>query len=949
MSEQPDTGQSPGKRRIWPLAAIVALMVIGPVCLHVLASRGEGVEWLRSVTHGGSVDPALKKGDCNLIKIAHALKFSLLQDGDIVQVASTLNSLQTSIFLVVMSLVLFYFYPLIPLFRRLVLVNISTLLIGVEMLMLFWMVFGGMASMGMPGLFWNEVWLSQMMAGTGVTIFCFWMFYLLFVRDFEQYRGAPDQRIWARLRPGLERSGLPRLLGRKVENAGSSEQLAWFLTYAGLPVLILLVLPGVLPVERPGNVSRVFDWPWLAGLGLGVLLVVGMVTIRSVTRFHARWQKLRKRLPASVLAVDLDPDHLDPHANMKNILLIITCIFLTSYLAPHRMRQISPPAFSICVVLGVVATFATWLSMMRLRARLAFVGVVALLLAISGGLEYEVELDDLEDWYPSAGQQLTRRLASDRQRPAGYGRVVDLADHQRSIDPTAALEAQLGPTARPRVGAETDARASREDFLERWKRSLASRSTGKPVLVVVTTSGGALRAAIWTEVVLKEIEGKVADFPRHVRLITGASGGMLGAANYVGGLVPGSPNPPPSRIGSDYLSPIAWQIAFRDFFPNSLLPWATYNRGHVLQEAWLATAPRLGLTFDKLKRLEEDGTIPSLVFSPMLVEDGRRLLISNLPLADLTGSGGGALLREDLTELRKRLRERNPAKKDYDGYDLEYPAIASISAVEFFDLMNAHSRAHPELAIPDAREKLRLASAVRMSATFPYVTSAVVLPTDPPRHVVDAGYYDNYGVNLASAWIASHNHWIRENTGGVLVVQIRAFRNEKRLKLLDEEIHSAPKPNSQPGKLARWISGASTVARFLPEAASLLNEGIQSVFLPVQGVAKARESSMYFRNDEQLFILERFFNVQQDDPDFFRTVIFTCDTLQYSHTSQNLETLNWYIESQEFDKIQKNMRTLNLGDQTGRDRNELRLEGVKTWWDRRSRPGPATPGKPSPP
>ena len=63
---------------------------------------------------------------------------------------------------------------------------------------------------------------------------------------------------------------------------------------------------------------------------------------------------------------------------------------------------------------------------------------------------------------------------------------------------------------------------------------------------------------------------------------------------------------------------------------------------------------------------------------------------------------------------------------------------------------------------------------MRMSATFPYVTSAVVLPTDPPRHVVDAGYYDNYGVNLAASWIASHGDWIRRNTSGVLVVQIRA-------------------------------------------------------------------------------------------------------------------------------------------------------------------------------
>ena len=38
-----------------------------------------------------------------------------------------------------------------------------------------------------------------------------------------------------------------------------------------------------------------------------------------------------------------------------------------------------------------------------------------------------------------------------------------------------------------------------------------------------------------------------------------------------------------------------------------------------------------------------DGTRPSLVFSPMLVEDARRLLISNLDLTDLTWTSGDVL------------------------------------------------------------------------------------------------------------------------------------------------------------------------------------------------------------------------------------------------------------------------------------------------------------------
>ena len=40
-----------------------------------------------------------------------------------------------------------------------------------------------------------------------------------------------------------------------------------------------------------------------------------------------------------------------------------------------------------------------------------------------------------------------------------------------------------------------------------------------------------------------------------------------------------------------------------------------------------------------------------------------------------------------------------------------------------------------------------------MSATFPFASPAVSLPMDVPRRVVDAGYYDNYGVDLATSWI----------------------------------------------------------------------------------------------------------------------------------------------------------------------------------------------------
>ena len=59
------------------------------------------------------------------------------------------------------------------------------------------------------------------------------------------------------------------------------------------------------------------------------------------------------------------------------------------------------------------------------------------------------------------------------------------------------------------------------------------RPGGKPRLAVVAVSGGGIAAAVWTARSLKALEGKCDRFPAAVRVVTGASGGMLGAAAYV--------------------------------------------------------------------------------------------------------------------------------------------------------------------------------------------------------------------------------------------------------------------------------------------------------------------------------------------------------------------------------------------------------------------------------
>ena len=68
---------------------------------------------------------------------------------------------------------------------------------------------------------------------------------------------------------------------------------------------------------------------------------------------------------------------------------------------------------------------------------------------------------------------------------------------------------------------------------------------------------------------------------------------------------------------------------------------------------------------------------------------------------------------------------------------------------------------------------LRLLSALRMNATFPYVLPNVWLPTNPVIDVMDAGLRDNFGQEATLRFLDNFKNWVEENTSGVLIIQIR--------------------------------------------------------------------------------------------------------------------------------------------------------------------------------
>ncbi len=278
----------------------------------------------------------------------------------------------------------------------------------------------------------------------------------------------------------------------------------------------------------------------------------------------------------------------------------------------------------------------------------------------------------------------------------------------------------------------------------------------KPKLVVVSTEGGAYRAAFWTAVVLDELEiasqhdGPLHGFTSAIRLVTGASGGMVGAAYYVALRENAATAEPPSvverlqqdillsrrsgihstafPISRDTLSPVVQQLVQRDIFSTLWPAPVAMERGRVLESHWRT----LDVSFTELAEGERAGWRPSLLLTPTLVETGQQLAITNMNLDRL--------------------------ESQYHG-ELE----------EFFALFGAW------------HETFRLATAVRMNASFPYVSPAVSLPSEPTRRVVDAGYFDNYGVYIATAWLGQKQvaNWIRNNTSGVILVQIHALPASK--------------------------------------------------------------------------------------------------------------------------------------------------------------------------
>jgi hypothetical protein len=291
--------------------------------------------------------------------------------------------------------------------------------------------------------------------------------------------------------------------------------------------------------------------------------------------------------------------------------------------------------------------------------------------------------------------------------------------------------------------------------LQLWKNRRADSAQAKPPLIILAVTGGGSRAAFWSFRTLQYLDslssGKL--FSNTV-LVTGASGGMIGAAywravhsSYIERKITNPYDPSyQNNVGKDLLNAIIFSFASVDIIsPFNKISLAGYSytkdRGYAMEQELIRNTE--GLLDQKIgdySTLEANGIIPQMIVNGIIVNDGRRLLISSQPVGYLT-------------------------QPQYALSDSLNPAIDAVDFATFFQHQNPYN--------------LRLTTALRMNATFPFVLPVVKLPSEPQMNIMDAGLRDNFGLEVVSRYLNVYQQWMNENVGNVIVLQIRDTRENE--------------------------------------------------------------------------------------------------------------------------------------------------------------------------
>lgn len=284
-------------------------------------------------------------------------------------------------------------------------------------------------------------------------------------------------------------------------------------------------------------------------------------------------------------------------------------------------------------------------------------------------------------------------------------------------------------------------------ILDNWKRNQGD--TSKPLLVLLNTSGGGHRSATFTMSMLQALDSIThGTIMKKIFLVTGASGGMVGATYFRelylqkqrGKNINLQDEKYVDDIASDVLNPVFSSFVARDL----IAPAQKFNvndfsyvkdRGYAFEEK--LNMNTRGLLDKQLRDYavdEKSASIPLIFYNSVVTRDSRKMIISTQPVSFMMQG------RQDSTRI-----------------PITDPDVIDFAA--FFAKQDPYN--------------LRILTAMRMNATFPIVLPNVWLPSNPVIDVMDAGLRDNYGQETSLRFIETFDEWIKENTSGVLMIQIR--------------------------------------------------------------------------------------------------------------------------------------------------------------------------------
>ena len=316
-----------------------------------------------------------------------------------------------------------------------------------------------------------------------------------------------------------------------------------------------------------------------------------------------------------------------------------------------------------------------------------------------------------------------------------YSKNIERADYSRE-----GLQALCTPQK-----VEKD-KAQMIQILENWKKK---QKEEKPFLFIINVSGGGTRSATFTLSVLQRLDslcgGRLMD---KTFLITGASGGMLGAAYYrelarersEGKNLYLYSNKYVDDISKDLLNPTFSSFVARDMAaPAQKFKIGDYyyikDRGYAFEEKLREnTRNLLDRQLKDIAKDEYNAKTPLMMFNAVITRDGRKMVISTQPVSFLM-------------------------MPTYDSLRTAAPDPDEVDFAALFAKQNPMN--------------MRLLTALRMNATFPYVLPNVWLPSAPVIDVMDAGLRDNYGPETALRFADVFKDWLKENTAGVIMLQIR--------------------------------------------------------------------------------------------------------------------------------------------------------------------------------